>query len=62
MNWRILLGLVFLLLGMKALYDIMAEKAVAKLSISPIYAELGCTVWIGVGIFLIIKGIGKKEN
>jgi len=60
MNWRILVGLVFLLAGMIKLYALIAGNANGNLSGSPVYAEIGCCVWIGVGIYLVIKGIKSK--
>ena len=62
MNWRMLLGLVFLLLGMKALYDVIGDGAMGKLSGSPLYTEIGCVIWITAGIFFIIKGAGNKKS
>lgn len=59
MNWRILAGLVFLLAGMIKLYTLIAG---GKLSGNPIYAEIGCCVWMCVGIYLIINGIKKKDS
>ena len=62
MNWRMLLGLALLLVGMAELYTIIAHRASIKAGASPLYAELGCATWMAVGVFLIIKGAGKKEN
>ena len=62
MNWRMLLGLVLLLGGTAKLYTIIANMAAIKPGPSPVYAEIGCAIWMAVGIFLIIKGAGKKET
>jgi len=60
MNWRMLVGLALLLVGIAELYTLMAHRASIKPGNSPIYAGLGCAMWMAVGIFLIIKGATKK--
>jgi hypothetical protein len=62
MNWRALVGLLFLLAGMAKLYSLIANQAAGKLSGNPLYAEIGCTIWMGVGVFLIIQGLKKREH
>lgn len=62
MNWRTLVGLLFLLAGMLKLYQLVADNAAHKLSGSPLYAEIGCCVWMGVGVFLIVQGIKSSNN
>ena len=62
MNWRILLGLVLLLVGMAELYTVIANRAAIKPGNTSVYAGLGCAVWMAVGVFFIIKGAGNKGN
>ena len=62
MNWRTIVGLIFLCAGMIRLYQLIADNLAHKLSGSPIYAEIGCCVWMCVGIFLMINGFKNKEN
>ena len=60
MNWRVLGGLALLLAGIAELYTVTSNPV--KPGSSRLYAELGCGVWMAAGIFLIIRGSGKKEN
>jgi hypothetical protein len=62
MNWRSIVGLVFLLVGMKALYAIIEGASKGGLKASPWGAGIGSVVWMAVGVFLIMQGIRKKEN
>jgi hypothetical protein len=61
MNWRVLVGLVFLFAGFFKLYAIMADAAAKRLGGNPTFAEIGCGVWIFVGILLVVNGMKKKE-
>ena len=61
MNWRVIIGLVFLFAGIYKLYAIIADSAAKRLSGNPTYAEIGCGVWIFVGILLVLNGMKKKE-
>jgi len=58
MNWRILIGMIFLLAGVARLYMLMT----AKLGGTPIYGEVGCVIWMLVGIYLVIKGMNNKPD
>jgi len=57
-NWRTLLGLLLLAVGIVQLYTILGSK----LKSSPVAAEIGCCIWMGAGIFLFIKGTSKKPD
>jgi uncharacterized membrane protein len=61
-NWRSIVGLVFLIAGMMKFYSIIAANSAGTLSGSPVYAEIGCVVWMAVGVFLVIKGVRNKDN
>lgn len=61
MNWRIILGLILLIVGMMELYSVMANKEVVKFAMPPIYVEVACLVWMGAGVMLIVKGAQKKS-
>ena len=63
MNWRSIVGLLFLMAGMFKIYQLIADSKAGRLSGSPVYAEIGCCVWMGVGIFLIVQGVkGRSRN
>ena len=62
MNWRTILGLILLIVGMWELYSVMANSAAVKLSMSPAYIEFACIVWMAVGVFLIVKGTRGKDQ
>ena len=62
MNWRIIVGLVFLIGGMSILYPLLTATNPQKMSSNPLMAEVGCGIWMTVGIFLIIKGLKGKNN
>jgi hypothetical protein len=62
MNWRALLGLALLLAGMAQMYVLIANRNNIKPGETPVYAIAGCVVWMAAGVFLIIKGMSKKEN
>ena len=62
MNWRAILGLVLLIIGMWELYLVTANKDVAKFNMPPLYIEIGCLVWMAVGVMLIVRGTQKKDH
>jgi len=59
MNWRVITGLTLLLLGVKVLYTTMATTGPA--GSTTVYGKLGSIVWIGVGLYLLVKGMTKNE-
>ena len=61
MNRRIILGLVFLLAGMMKIYQLIADNAAHKLDSNPIYAEIGCVIWMSVGLYLIVNALTRKD-
>lgn len=54
MNWRIIVGLGLLLLGIKVLYSAIATNATG--------GKIGSAIWIAVGLYLLVKGMTKNEN
>ena len=58
MNWRSIIGLVFLLAGIARLYMLLT----ANLGGTPIYGEIGCVIWMLVGVYLITKGVTNKPE
>ena len=56
MNWRIIVGLALLLIGIKVLYSAIAAGNGAW------SGKIGSTIWIGVGLYLLVKGMTKNEN
>ena len=62
MNWRTILGLLLLLVGMYELYSVMANTGVVKFSASPGYIKFACIVWMAVGVFFILKGTRAKDS
>jgi len=62
MNWRIIVGLALLLLGVKVLYSAIAgADAAAAAGTSVLYAKIGSAIWICVGLYLLVKGMTKEE-
>lgn len=59
-NWRSILGLVLLLAGIKQLYTLIALPPAP--GFNPIPAGIGCVVWMGVGVYLVIKGTTMKKE
>jgi len=62
MSWKSILGLVLLLGGTMGLYTAIANTAAIKPNMSPAAVELGCIIWMAVGVFLIMKGMIKKPE
>ncbi len=62
MNWKIIVGLLFLLGGMKVLYELIEKSSSGQLAETPVYAEVGCVVWMAVGIFLVMSGMRKRDQ
>ncbi len=60
MGWRVIVGLVLLIVGMMELYSVTANKAGIK-SISPGLVQFACLIWMAVGVFFIVKGTQKKD-
>ena len=58
MNWRSVIGLVFLIGGVWRLYFLFTSN----LGGTPIYGEIGCAIWMLVGVYLVIKGVSYKEE
>ena len=57
-NWRTILGLALLFFGVKELYTIVRNTTRS----TPVYAEIGCVIWMAAGTFLIVKGLAKKTE
>jgi hypothetical protein len=55
MNWRTITGLILLIVGIRVFY--MALHAAGD---SGTKSMIGSFIWIGVGTFLVIKGMTKK--
>ena len=60
-NWRTIIGFALLLFGIKELYTITGNTAAVQPGTNPLYAEIGCGVWMAVGLFLLIRGITAKK-
>jgi hypothetical protein len=58
MNWRSIIGLVFLIGGVWRLYVLFTSN----LGGTPIYGEVGCVIWMLVGVYLIIKGVTSNPE
>ena len=57
-NWRTILGLTLLFFGVKELYTIVGNSSRS----TPVYAEIGCVIWMAAGTFFIVKGLSKKPE
>jgi len=62
LNWRTILGLILILLGVKGLYMVYYQPGSLNSSISPAYVGIGCVVWALVGMFLLVQGTKKKDT
>jgi uncharacterized membrane protein len=56
MNWRIIIGLVLLIMGIRAFY--IATSAAAA---TPLYTKFATVVWIVVGVYFVVKGVTAKK-
>jgi len=61
-NWRTILGFVLLLVGIKELYTIIGNAAALKAGTNPLYPEIGCGMWMAIGLYFIIRGITMKKT
>ncbi|MCW3123262.1 MAG: hypothetical protein JWQ38_2754 [Flavipsychrobacter sp.] len=61
-NWRTIVGLILLTFGVRQLYNMIANPATMNTSANPIFVGFGCVVWMGVGVYLMVKGTSKKDN
>ena len=60
-NWRTVLGLILLLVGVEQLYTLNAGTI--KPGSNSNSAEVGCGIWVVVGLYLIVRGVTtKKQN
>ena len=57
MNWRAIIGLILLILGVRVFY-IAQEGAGSTGS----YGKIGGFVWIAVGVFFIVKAMTQKKE
>ena len=63
MNWRIVVGLLLLLIGIKVLYTAIAgSDAAAAAGTSVLMPKIGSVIWIGVGLYFLVKGMTKNED
>ena len=58
-NWRIIVGIVLLFIGIKQLYTLLATAPVAHNSL---YSEAGCGIWMAIGVYFIIRGITFRKT
>jgi uncharacterized membrane protein len=59
-NWRTILGLVLLLVGVEQLFTLNAVAT--KAGSSNTFAEIGCAIWIFVGAYLVFRGVTAKKQ
>jgi len=59
-NWRTIVGFILLAVGVRQLYVLFAGAA--KVTNPPLSAEIGCGVWMAVGIYFIIRGMTMKKT
>lgn len=57
MNWRVIVGLALLLLGIKVLYTALAAPAGTNMT----GGKIGSGIWIAVGLYLLVKGMTRDE-
>ena len=61
-NLRTIAGLLLLTFGVRQLYNIIANPAAVTAGTNPAYAKIGCVVWMGVGVYLMVRGTMKKDD
>ncbi len=57
MNWRIIVGLILLILGIRAFYI-----ATLASGATPLTTKFATVVWIVVGVYLVVKGVTMKKD
>jgi hypothetical protein len=57
MNWRTITGLILLIVGIRVYY--IAAHGVGQTAGN---SRLASFVWIAVGVFLIVRGMTRKES
>lgn len=57
MNWRVITGLILLIVGIRVFY--IASHGEGK---NATYIALAGAVWVGVGIFFIIRAMTSKKQ
>ncbi len=56
MNWRVIVGLVLLILGVR--YAFIALNGGTQEA----YVKVACFVWIAVGVLLVVKGMTTQKK
>ena len=54
MNWRAIIGLILLIMGVRVFY--IAQEGTGS------YGKIGGFVWIAVGVFFILKAMTQKKE
>ena len=62
MNWKIILGALLILGGLKEMTSIIIDYRLGKLDFWPFGAEIGCIALVIAGIYLIRKGQKPKKQ
>jgi len=57
LNWRTIVGFILLAGGIVGLYTIIGNHVKS----SPFSAEVGCVIWMAVGIFFMIRGMNNNK-
>jgi uncharacterized membrane protein HdeD (DUF308 family) len=57
MNWRAIIGLILLIMGVRVLYIAMDSTTHTST-----YGKIGGFVWITVGVFFILKAMTHKKE
>lgn len=57
MNWRAIIGLILLILGVRVFY--IAQEVASN---AGSYSKIGGFVWIAVGVFFILKAMTQKKE
>lgn len=62
MNWLKIIGIVLIVLACLEMLNIVSDYSSGKLEFWPFGAEIGATLMIGLGIFLIKRGNRQKSQ
>ena len=61
MNWKIIVGALLIIGGLKEMATIILDYRSGKLPFWPFGADIGCLALVLAGIFLIRKGQNQKN-
>jgi hypothetical protein len=61
-SWRSILGLVLVLVGVNEFYNVQVHPETVQIALPHLFIKIACCIWIGAGVFMIVKGITNKPQ